>query len=141
MIKPDAIKRHLEEMILNHFVQQGFRVVRHRTVKVKRKTILSHYDHVIERIGKGTFRQYIYNEFVGNNVIVCILEHEDENFISLMKEIVGATDPVLASSDSIRGIYGNDSLSQARDEHRMLRNLVHVSDSTEAFIKEINVWF
>lgn len=141
MIKPDAIKRHLEEIILNQLVQQGFRVVRHRTVKVKRKTILLHYDHVIERIGKGSFRQYICNEFVGNNVIVCILEHENENFISLMKEVVGATDPVLASGESIRGIYGNDSLSQARDEHRMLRNLVHVSDSTTSFIKEINLWF
>lgn len=141
LIKPDAMARQLDQQILSFFTQRGLTIARQALVKVKKTTILRHYDEVITRIGKGPFRQYVINEFVGQTVLVAELQSPRENLIELVRTWVGATDPVLAHKESIRGVYGEDSLLQARNEERMLRNLIHASDSKEAVDQEITLWF
>jgi nucleoside-diphosphate kinase len=141
MLKPDAIARQLDKEILDFFTARGLTIARQALVKVKKTTILRHYDEVITRIGKGPFRQYVINEFVGQTVLIAELHSPRENLIELVRTWVGATDPVLAHKESIRGLYGEDSLLQARNEERMLRNLIHASDSKESVDKEIALWF
>jgi nucleoside-diphosphate kinase len=141
LLKPDAIARQLDKEILAFFTARGLIITRQALVKVKKTTILRHYDEVITRIGKGPFRQYVIKEFVGHTVLVAELQIPRENLIELVRTWVGATDPVLAQKESIRGLYGEDSLLQARNEERMLRNLIHASDSQESVEKEIALWF
>ena len=141
LLKPDAMQRQLDQEILTFFTSRGLSIVRQARVKVKKSTILRHYDDVIVRIGKGPFRQYVVKEFVGQTVLVAELESPSPDVIEQVRAWVGATDPVLASKDSIRGMYGEDSLYQARDEERMLRNLIHASDSKESVQKELRLWF
>jgi nucleoside diphosphate kinase len=141
LLKPDAMQRQLDQDILTFFTSRGLTIVRQARVKVKKATILRHYEDVIARIGKGPFRQYVIKEFVGQTVLVAELESPSPDVIEQVRAWVGATDPVLASKDSIRGMYGEDSLYQARDEERMLRNLIHASDAKESVQKELRLWF
>jgi nucleoside diphosphate kinase len=141
LLKPDAMQRQLDQDILTFFTSRGLTIVRQARVKVKKATILRHYEEVIARIGKGPFRQYVIKEFVGQTVLVAELESPSPDVIEQVRAWVGATDPVLASKDSIRGMYGEDSLYQARDEERMLRNLIHASDAKESVKKELSLWF
>jgi nucleoside diphosphate kinase len=141
LLKPDAMQRQLDQEILTFFTSRGLTIVRQARVKVKKATILRHYEDVIARIGKGPFRQYVIKEFVGQTVLVAELESPSPDVIEQVRAWVGATDPVLASKDSIRGMYGEDSLYQARDEERMLRNLIHASDAKESVQKELRLWF
>jgi nucleoside-diphosphate kinase len=141
LLKPDAMQRQLDQDILTFFTSRGLTIVRQARVKVKKATILRHYEEVIARIGKGPFRQYVIKEFVGQTVLVAELESPSPDVIEQVRAWVGATDPVLASKDSIRGMYGEDSLYQARDEERMLRNLIHASDAKESVKRELQLWF
>ena len=141
MIKPDAIGRDLDQEIKNFFVRQGYKVKREKTLKVNKSLILAHYDEVIKRIGTSDFKKAVINEFYNKSVVILEVSSKDQDIVSKVRELIGATDPALAKRNTIRGIHGLDSLSQARAENRMLRNLVHASDSDLNAAKELKLWF
>lgn len=141
ILKPDALQRGLQDELLSFFLRKGIRIAKSKKVTVKKKIILRHYEEVIERIGKGPFRDYVVNEFVNQEVFIAILEQDSEGLVLRVRALIGATDPALAAPDSLRGMYGKDSLAQAREEQRMLRNLIHASDSFDSFVREVSLWF
>ena len=118
-----------------------FRVVRENSVKVDELRILSHYQEVIERIGSEDFKQAVLNEFVDEVVHVAEIEHAQSDVVAWVRDLIGSTDPAAARPDTIRGMYGIDTMAQARAENRMLRNLIHASDSDDNVQKEMVLWF
>lgn len=141
ILKPDALKRGLKEEILNYFKERDFHVVRENLVKVDEEKILSHYQEVIERIGSEDFRQAVLREFVNEVVHIVEIASEKSDVIAWVRDLIGSTDPAVARPDTIRGLFGEDSLAKARAENRMLRNLIHASDSDENVKKELVLWF
>lgn len=141
LLKPDALERHLESTIFAFIESHGFRVLHQESVSATGPKIIKHYDEVIRRIGVKTFKPKVLKEFVDQPIIIAVCEHPTEDAVSLMRQLIGATDPLLAKKDTIRGQYGIDTLSLARQEDRMLRNLIHASESIEDAKREINLWF
>ena len=141
MIKPDAIARDLDQEIKSFFVRQGYQIKRNKKVKVSKSLILAHYDEVIKRIGTSDFKKAVINEFYNQEVEIIELVSKDQDIIQRVREAIGATDPALAKRNTIRGIHGLDSLAKARAENRMLKNLIHASDSAENAAKELKLWF
>lgn len=141
IVKPDALKQGLKDQILNYFKELDFNIVREDTVKVDEKRILNHYQEVIERIGSEDFRQAVLREFVDEVVHVAEIEHAQSDVVAWVRDLIGTTDPAAARPDTIRGMYGNDTMAQARAENRMLRNLIHASDSDDNVQKELVLWF
>jgi nucleoside-diphosphate kinase len=141
MIKPDAIARDLDQEIKSFFVRQGYQIKRNKKVKVSKTLILAHYDEVIKRIGTSDFKKAVINEFYNQEVEIIELVSKDQDIIQRVREAIGATDPALAKRNTIRGIHGLDSLAKARAENRMLKNLIHASDSAENAAKELKLWF
>jgi nucleoside-diphosphate kinase len=140
MLKPDAISRDLEDDIKNFLKRNGLRIKRNKRVKVHQELILKHYEEVIARIGED-FKTQVVSEFIGQEVEILEVVAESEDLVPKVRKLIGATDPAAADRDSIRGIYGIDSMAKARAEKRMLRNLIHASDSNENASKEIELWF
>lgn len=140
-LKPDALKRGLKEEILTYFADRDFRIEREQEVTVDAQTILSHYQEVIERIGSEDFRQGVLREFVDETIVAVELKHQREDVVAWVRDLIGATDPAKARPDTIRGMYGEDSMEQARLDNRMLRNLIHASDSDENAKQELELWF
>ncbi len=143
MLKPDALEGHLENKILDEFRDHGITVLRKGTVVVDEKLILKHYEEVIERLKDQVpdFPDRIRKEFVDKTVRIFELGYHHHDIVEKVREIVGATDPAKADPNSIRGKYATDTMEKSNKEGRMLRNLIHASDSPENAKKELNLWF
>jgi len=141
MFKPDAVDRDLVTIILQIFEKNGFTVENSIDVCVDEKLILAHYKDVIDALKLDYLESAILKTFVGKCVPACMISKDTEDIIHEVRELVGATDPAKASPFSIRGRFGQDHMSQAISEKRMLKNLIHASDSMESAQKEMNLWF
>jgi len=141
LIKPDAIKRKLEQVILNELKSLPCVITKQAEVIVEDEIILKHYHEVIVRLDLPGFKEMVLNEFKNQKVIILQCEGDDDQIIQKIRTKIGATDPSVADPNSIRGRYGEDSLVFARASKRMLRNLIHASDSIQAAEFECDLWF
>jgi nucleoside-diphosphate kinase len=141
LIKPDAMKRRLEHVIINELKSLPCVIKQMKEVVVNEEIILKHYHEVIVRLDLPGFKDMILNEFKDQKVLILECESDDETLIQLIRTKIGATDPSLADPSSIRGRYGEDSLALAKTSSRMIRNLIHASDSVEAAEFECELWF
>lgn len=141
MLKPDAIEKNLESEILGFFKDHGIEVVRWDTVLVDEPLIMNHYQEVIEKLNLPDFPHRIRSYFVGKTVRIFELESKENNVVAKVRELIGATDPSKAGPDTIRGKYSNDNMELAKQEQRLVHNLIHASDSDESAYKEIELWF
>lgn len=141
LIKPDAIKRGLKQTLIDALLTQGVQIARQRDVVVPRELILSHYADVIERLDHVPFADYVCDECEDEVMTALEVTSESSTLIEDIRTFLGATDPVKADPNTIRGMYGNDSFAQAQQEQRITRNLMHASDSQEAATQEIALWF
>jgi len=141
MLKPDAIEKKLESEILGFFKDHGIEVVRWDTVLVDEPLIMNHYQEVIEKLNLPDFPHRIRSYFVGKTVRIFELESKENNVVAKVRELIGATDPSKAGPDTIRGKYSNDNMELAKQEQRLVHNLIHASDSDESAYKEIELWF
>lgn len=141
MLKPDAIEKNLEGDILAFFKDYGIEVVRWDTVVVDEPLIINHYQEVIDKLNMPDFPNRIRTYFVGKTVRIFEMESKENNVVAKVRELIGATDPSKAGSDTIRGKYSDDSMDLAKEQLRLVHNLIHASDSDESAQKEIELWF
>jgi nucleoside-diphosphate kinase len=141
MFKPDAVERHLVDIILNMFKNEGFEVIRRQDVIVSKELILKHYEEVIQKVNQAYFPLAIEKTFVGKKVVAIELAKDSLEVVGEVRALVGATDPAKADPKSIRGRFKDDELSMAMAEKRTLRNLIHASDSIDNARQEMALWF
>jgi nucleoside-diphosphate kinase len=136
IIKPDAWKRNLAEMIRDRIGQKGFHVRNELTYRLKDPISKMHSpipenrleEHYIEHYGKSYYSDLL--EFMKSGPITILLV-EGYLAIAQMRLMAGATDPLKRDQGSIRG--------QWSDHH--MYNLIHTSDSPESARREIELWF
>ncbi len=143
MLKPDALEAHLENKILDVFRENGITILRKQAVVVDEKLILAHYAEVIERLKDQVpdFPQRILKEFCDKTVKIYEVGYHHHDIVLKVRALIGATDPAKADPQSIRGKYATDTMEKSNAEGRMLRNLIHASDSDESAKKELELWF
>ncbi len=143
MLKPDALEARLEDKILDEFREAGITILRKETIITDEALIMKHYAEVIERLKESIpdFSDRIRSEFVDKTVRIFELGFHHHDIVEKVREIVGATDPAKADKKSIRGKYATDTMAKSNEEKRMLRNLIHASDSDENAKRELELWF
>ena len=143
MLKPDALEAHLENKILDVFRENGITILRKKVVIVDDKLILAHYAEVIKRLKENVpdFPQRILKEFADKTVKIYEIGYHHHDIVAKVRALIGATDPAKAEPESIRGKYATDTMEKSNAEGRMLRNLIHASDSDENAKKELELWF
>ena len=125
MLKPDAVKRRLTGEILTRFEKRGLKVIAAKTLMISDDLAKTHYG---EHSDKPFFYDLI-SYITSGPVFAMVLEGDD--VISLVRKMVGATNPKEADVGTIRGDYGIDTG----------RNIIHASDSEESAQREINLFF
>lgn len=125
MLKPDAVKRRLTGEILTRFEKRGLKVIAAKTLMISEDLAKTHYG---EHSDKPFFNDLI-SYITSGPVFAMVLEGDD--VISLVRKMVGATNPKEADIGTIRGDYGIDTG----------RNIAHASDSEESAQREINLFF
>lgn len=124
-LKPSAIRRGLVGDILSRFERKGLEIVSIKTIYMTREMAEDFYS--IHR-GKHFFDELI-NTVGGKKIVAFVLR--GRSAISVVRTLVGATDPVNAAPGTIRGDYGLD----------ITDNLIHASDSKESFVREAQILF
>ena len=139
MLKPDAVDRQLGYDIMQYFLEKGIKIDCFDIQIATEEKVRAHYSEVIQKYGED-FAVKMLNMFQGKTVVPIVLWGEG-NVIEQVRHIVGATEPAKAAIGTIRGDFGQgDSYAKSVPEGRVVRNLIHASDSIEAVKREISIW-
>lgn len=125
LIKPDAVRRGLTGEIISRFESRTLQIKAIKILSPSRELIERHYD---QHRGKEHFERMV-RYMTSGNVVAMILE--GAGAIPVVRQMIGALDPLDAAPGTIRGDF---TLS-------ITENLVHGSDSQESAEREIAIWF
>ena len=125
ILKPDAIQRGLVGPILSRLEQRGLTIVGLKLMRIDEALARQHY---AVHEGKPFFAGLVAYIISGP---VLVLAVSGKNVITVVRTMVGATNPVSAAPGTIRGDYGLE----------IGRNLIHASDSLENGETELNLFF
>jgi nucleoside-diphosphate kinase len=125
MLKPDAILRRLAGKIINRFEVRGLQILAAKMMIIPREQAKEHYEEHKEKPFFGDLLDYITSGPVLTLVI------EGEQCISLIRKMIGATNPKESELGTIRGDYAIDTG----------RNIIHASDSPTSAKREIALFF
>jgi len=158
LIKPDGVQRKLIGNIIKRFEDNGLEVTSMKMITADSEIVEKHYpaeeDYLIS-LGKKSadagdkidnykeqgmmivngLRGYL----TGNAIVAMVIE--GKKAITMVRKIVGHTNPVKAEKGSVRGDLGEDDILTANKAKRAVRNLVHASGNKEEAEKEIKLWF
>ena len=125
IVKPDGVRRKLVGEILSRFEKKGF-TIQNLKMFTFTKELASEFYSV--HAGKPFFEELL-SYITSGPVVVAVIE--GNNAIATTRQMVGATKSFEAEPGSIRGDFGLG----------FTENIIHASDSTESFDKEVNVVF
>jgi nucleoside-diphosphate kinase len=125
IVKPDAVRRGLTGEILARIERKGLRIEEMRSMRIDRDLAEQHYE---EHRDKAFFGELV--EFIGSGEVV-VARVVGEKGVSVLRSLMGPTDPADAPPGTIRGDFGTV----------ITENLVHGSDSPESAKRELDLFF
>ncbi|HWE13996.1 MAG TPA: nucleoside-diphosphate kinase [Solirubrobacteraceae bacterium] len=125
LVKPDAFARNLTGEIIARFERKGLSLAALQQLTMTRELAAQHY---AEHEGKGFYDELV--EFITSGPLVAMVL-EGESAITAARQVIGATNPLEATTGSIRGDYAT-SVGQ---------NMVHGSDAPESAAREVGLFF
>lgn len=141
VLKPDAIQRGIVGEIIGRFEKVGLKMVGMKMLSPDE----SHFHHHYETIGKVISRrgQKVYDvtlEFMMEGPVVAVVL-EGVEAASLVRKMVGTTEPKSALPGTIRGDYTHISFNYADKAKLTIPNVIHASGDAEEAQLEIAHWF
>jgi nucleoside-diphosphate kinase len=125
IVKPDGVRRGLSGEILGRMERKGLRIEEMRLMHIDRDLAERHYD---EHRDKPFFGELV--EFITSGEVV-VARVSGEQAVSVVRTLMGPTDPAAAPPGTIRGDFGTV----------ITHNLVHGSDSPESAKRELDLFF
>ncbi len=125
MIKPDGVQRGIMGQVMERFESKGLKLVAAKFMRIDEELASKHYG---EHIGKPFYEQLV--KFIISGPVLAMV-WEGENSITIVRTIVGKTNPADAGPGTIRGDFGMTTG----------RNIIHASDSPTSAEREINLFF
>ena len=125
LVKPDAFARNLTGEIVARFERKGLRLVAMNLMTMTGDLAERHY---AEHAGKGFYEELV--TFITSGPLVAMVL-EGEQAVVAARQVIGATNPLEATTGSIRGDYAIE----------VGQNMVHGSDSPESAAREVGLFF
>src|SRR5207253_7442508 len=125
IVKPDGVQRGLVGPILTRLEARGLKLVGLKLVQVSAELAARHY---AEHEGKGFYTGLLKYITSAPVVVACV---EGTSAVQMVRNSVGATNPLNAAPGTIRGDLALD----------IGRNLIHASDAPETADRELALWF
>ena len=164
LIKPDGVQRGLVGEILERFERVGLKITAIKMVHASREDVDEHYA-LTEEWMRGVFEKaktkyealgqsfpfadhIAYGTEIKNGLVdflksspIIAMVLEGEQAVSLVRKLVGVTEPASALPGTIRGDFALDSYALSNTQGRPIRNLIHASGTVDEAAREIPVWF
>jgi nucleoside-diphosphate kinase len=125
LVKPDAFARNLTGEIIARFERKGMGIVALKLMTIPRELAQRHY---AEHEGKAFYEELV--SFISSGPLVAMVL-EGEQAVEAARQAIGATNPLEATTGSIRGDFAI----------AVGQNLVHGSDSNESATREVALFF
>ncbi len=125
MVKPDGVQRGFIGEIVSRIERKGLKIVGMKMLSIDEGVAERHY---AEHREKPFFRSLV-DYITSGPVVAMVVEGRDA--VSVVRRLVGKTDPAEADPGTIRGDLAMD----------IGRNVVHASDSHESARREIGIFF
>ncbi len=141
LLKPDALQRAIAGEIITRFEKVGLKIVAAKIIKPSEEEYYYHYETIgkmISRRGQGAFDATLAFMQEGP-VLAMVLEGIEA--VSLVRKMVGTTEPKVAEPGTIRGDYSHISFEYANKRGMSIPNLIHASGDVDEARKEIDHWF
>lgn len=141
ILKPDTVQRGIVGEILTRFERAGLKIVGTKMLQPSYDHFYHHYETIgkmISRRGQKAFDVTLEMMQAGP-VIAFVLEGVEA--VSLVRKMVGTTEPKSALPGTIRGDYAHVSFSHADQQDLGIANIIHASGDPEEAALEIAHWF
>jgi nucleoside-diphosphate kinase len=141
LVKPDAVQRGLIGEVITRFEKAGLKVVGMKMVRPSEEHFHHHYEtisKIASRRGEDVYKRNAAHMMTGP-VVAAVLEGNEA--VSLVRKIVGDTEPSKAAPGTIRGDYAHMSIPRANDRNIGLPNIIHASGNSEEAKQEVEHWF
>jgi nucleoside-diphosphate kinase len=125
IVKPDAIESGKAGRIVAHLEQAGFTIRAARLVRLTLEQAGAFYEVHRER----PFFPGLVSFMTSGPCLPMALEREDA--VTILRTVIGATDPAEAAAGTIRKLYAESKG----------RNAIHASDSPENAAREVGFFF
>jgi len=141
LFKPDALQRGLVGDILNRFERVGLRIVGTKMLAPERGHYETHYEDIGKLKTRAGAQIFDITLDMMNSGPVIAMVFEGVEAVSLVRKLVGGTEPKSAQPGTIRGDYSHMSYGYADDKGKGIPNLIHASGDPEEAKQEISHWF
>jgi nucleoside-diphosphate kinase len=164
LIKPDGVQRGLVGEIISRFERVGLKLVAMKMVHASSEDVDRHYALTEEWMmavytkakakyeAEGKPFPFVDHKAYGGDIkngLVTFLKSapivalvmEGEMAVSLVRKLVGATEPASSAPGTIRGDLSHDTYALSNGQNRPLRNLIHASGNLEEANNEMKIWF
>lgn len=125
LVKPDGVQRGLIGEVISRLERRGLKLVAMKLMQVDEALARQHYG---EHVDRPFFPGLV--SFITSGPIVAMV-WEAENAIEIVRQTMGATNPINSAPGTIRGDLAID----------IGRNLVHGSDGPESAQREVALFF
>ena len=135
LVKPDGVQRCLTGRLIQRFEDVGLKIVGMKMVWIDSNFSKEHYkEHVEKKFYPGL--EAMITE--GPVIAICL---EGLHAISLVRKMVGSTEPKSALPGTIRGDFAHHSYEATDKEGRSIKNLIHASGNEGDAKVEVGLWF
>ena len=141
LFKPDAVQRGIVGEILTRFERVGLKIIGTKMIFPSKEHYHKHYEGIgkmVTRRGEKAFDMAL--EFMTQGPVIAMV-FEGVEAVSLVRKLVGGTEPKSSAPGTIRGDYSHISFSYADDQDKAIPNLIHASGDVDEARKEISHWF
>jgi nucleoside-diphosphate kinase len=125
LVKPDGMRRRLAGEILARLERRGLELRGARLLKITRSLAQQHY---AEHKGKPFYADLV--SFITSGPVLA-LAVRGESAVSVVRAMMGATNPLDSAPGTIRGDYALE----------LSENIVHGSDSKASAKRELGLFF
>jgi nucleoside-diphosphate kinase len=124
-LKPEAVMRGLMGEIISRIERKGLLIVAMKLLKPTRKQAEKIYE-----VHKGkNFYEPLIDHVTSAPILAMVIE--GPNAVSVLRNMIGETNPIEARSGTIRGDFALN----------VQKNMIHASDSLESAKREIGILF
>ncbi|MBS3064421.1 MAG: nucleoside-diphosphate kinase [DPANN group archaeon] len=163
LIKPDGVEKKLTGEIISRFEKAGLELVAIKTVNPTAELLERHYvltDDWVKNLASKTrdamaskgikmtetdleiakrVQSWLKQSLSSGKVVAMVLR--GNHAVSVVRKLVGATEPKSSGAGTIRGDFSTDSYDLADKEQRSVKNIIHASGTVDEAKHEINIWF
>lgn len=141
VFKPDAVQRGIVGEILSRFEKTGLKIVGAKMLQPSYDHFFHHYENIGKMVSRRGQKAFDVTLAMMNEGPVIAFVLEGVEAVSLVRKMVGATEPKAALPGTIRGDYSHMSFGHADANNLGIPNIIHASGDTKEAAEEIAHWF